>query len=91
MTTTNTSVDFADVVGVNVRSRMLQHLAGSDIAKKQYQLADDLGVSQASISRSTQELLESGVIQKDEHDRISIHPDARAGVGMFREAIKNTQ
>lgn len=89
MTAPTESVDFADVVGVNVRSRMLQHLAECDEPKKQYQIAETLGVSQASVSRCTHDLLEAGVIQKDDKDLISIHPDAETGVGMFREAIKN--
>ncbi len=89
MTTPTGAVDFADVVGVNVRSRMLQYLAECSDGKKQFQIADDLGVSQASVSRSTQELIDAGVIQKDDKDLISIHPDAETGVGMFREAIKN--
>lgn len=89
MTVANPSVDFADVVGVNVRSRMLQHLAESDSPKRQYQLAEELEVSQASISRATAELLEAGVIEQSDRGYISIDPDVEVGVGMFLEAIKS--
>lgn len=91
MAATNPSPDFADVVGVNVRSRMLQHLADSESPKKQHEIAEELGVSQASVSRATHELLDSGVIQQDSEGRISAQPDTEAGVGMFREAIKHNQ
>lgn len=78
---------FADVVGDNVQSRMLEFLTGQDESLRQHEIADRLDVSQASISRATNVLEEAGVITIDDDMQISLDTDAESGIDQINTAI----
>ena len=78
---------FSEVIGDNVRSHMLELLSSTEDRLKQYEIADELGVSQASVSRATKELREANLIEKQVDGRIDINQTAASGVENLQEAI----
>lgn len=54
---------FANVVGDTTRTRVLKHLSECDSPQRQVDIAADLGISEASVSRAKQTLIDVGVVE----------------------------
>lgn len=78
---------FSEVVGENTRSRMLEFLTDADQPKRQYELAEALDISQASVSRATQQLLDMGVVSQSGKGELTINENVESGINTFEKAL----
>ena len=88
MSTTDTTDNFGTILGNNVRSRMVQLLKDSDDALRRHEIADELDVSQAMVSRTAGELLEAGVITSSDDRELQLTKPVYAGVSRINQAIQ---
>lgn len=66
---------FSGLVGSNSRSELLEYLATTDGPTRQFEIAEALDLSQASVSRSAAILIESGIITRDETGGLRLADD----------------
>lgn len=59
-----TATPLTVALGANAKVEILSVLANSDEPKRQVELATEIGVSEATISRSKTDLIESGFIEQ---------------------------
>lgn len=83
------TTSFADAVGNNVvQSRLLELLTDREDTLRRHEIAEELDVSQASVSRAASRLLGAGLIEEvsDEHE-LQIKPEAASGITQIQRTI----
>lgn len=71
---------FSELVGSNSRSRLLEYLATADGASRQFEIAEELDLSQASVSRAAQSLIDAGVLSRGEHSELILDDDVKIAI-----------
>lgn len=79
---------FSGLVGSNSRSELLEYLATTDGATRQFEIADALDLSQASVSRAATILIETGVVERDETGGLRLaDDDVRDGITTIHDSV----
>ena len=85
----DTGHTFADAVGNNVvQSQVLELLAEVDEPLRRHEIADELGVSQASISRAATKLIGTGLVEEvGEKHALALDDNAASGINQIKRSL----
>lgn len=86
---TQPALSFSELVGSSSRTRLLEYLAASDEPVRQFEIADELGVSQASVSRAATELLETGVVTRGDGGGLVLDDDVARSITKLHRALSD--
>ena len=81
------ALSFSGLVGSSSRSRLLEYLAASDEPARQFEIADELGISQASVSRAAKGLLETGVITRRQSGGLVLDTNVGHGIEVIQRSL----
>jgi len=71
---------FSELTGSSSRTRLLEYLAENSGPARQFQIAEDLELSQASVSRAASDLIETGAVYRSDDGGLNV--DANVGRGI---------